>query len=277
VVAHEPVGLDLGRQEIARSLAHFTPRTITALLGANGFAVEQLSHFSLEQNPYGRLQSTFSAAGGRWHNLYDQLRAPGSTHAVPRDLLVSGAAAALTPLCVALATLESALGHGGTIEVWARPRWRPENAGSSAAVPHRLGELVALRLLLIPREHVGDPSGALSTHRDRILGEQHLPTWSIRPTTTKVEASRSACFSRSMVACSTQLRDTQLVPLPFTFVTAILWCVLLWRAIGREHGHLRLALCARSAARQIYQVRMGCISSPGCSPRRDSGVRDHAR
>jgi 2-polyprenyl-3-methyl-5-hydroxy-6-metoxy-1,4-benzoquinol methylase len=108
--------------DLPRHLFHFSPRTLETVLADSGFEIETLSHFSLEQNPYGWLQSTFTAAGGRWRALYDQLRAPGSTHAQPRDPLVSGAAAALTPLCVALATIESACRRGGTIEVWARPK-----------------------------------------------------------------------------------------------------------------------------------------------------------
>lgn len=108
--------------DLPRHLHHFTPRTLETMLAATGFTMERPSFFSLEQNPYGWLQGTFTAAGGRWRHLYDQLRAAGSAHAQPRDPLVSAAAAAAVPVFVALATIESAFGRGGTFEVWARPR-----------------------------------------------------------------------------------------------------------------------------------------------------------
>jgi len=109
--------------DLPRHLYHFTPASLAAMLESSGFALDRISHFSLEQNPYGWLQSLFSAAGGRWHHLYDGvLRAPGSAHARERDPLVAFAAALMVPLCAALATIESACRRGGTIEVWARPR-----------------------------------------------------------------------------------------------------------------------------------------------------------
>ncbi len=108
--------------DLPRHLYHFTPDSLTAVLERTGFAVERMSHFSLEQNPYGWLQSTFNMAGGRWRDFYDQLRAPGATHARAPDRIALAGALAILPLCAALAAVESAARAGGTIEAWARPR-----------------------------------------------------------------------------------------------------------------------------------------------------------
>ena len=101
---------------------HFTPASLTLALERAGFAIARVSHFQLEQNPYGWLQTAFNRAGGRWGALYYQIRARGSAHAQPPRPIVIAAATALMPACVALATIESMLGAGGAIEVWARPR-----------------------------------------------------------------------------------------------------------------------------------------------------------
>lgn len=108
--------------DLPRHLHHFTPASLTTVLERTGFTVERISHFSFEQNPYGWLQSTFNMAGGRWRDFYDQLRAPGATHARQPDRVALAGALAILPLCTALAIVESAARSGGTIEVWARPR-----------------------------------------------------------------------------------------------------------------------------------------------------------
>ncbi|MEO6027494.1 MAG: class I SAM-dependent methyltransferase [Candidatus Binatia bacterium] len=107
--------------DLPRHLFHFTPASLALALERTGFRVARLSHFSFEQNPYGWLQSAFNAAGGRWGALYHQIRARGSAHAQPARPLVIAAATALMPVCVTLATIESAAGHGGAIEAWAQP------------------------------------------------------------------------------------------------------------------------------------------------------------
>lgn len=107
--------------DLPRHLFHFTPASLTLALERAGFAITRVSHFQLEQNPYGWLQTAFNRAGGRWGALYYQIRARGSAHAKPPRPLVIAAATALMPACVVLATIESLLGAGGAIEVWASP------------------------------------------------------------------------------------------------------------------------------------------------------------
>ena len=104
--------------DLPRHLFHFDPTTLERALVKTGFRMDRLSHFSLEQNPYGWLQSGLTAGGGRWKTLYDQLR---SAQARKPEALVLAMAVAATPFCVALGTLESIAGVGGTIEAWARP------------------------------------------------------------------------------------------------------------------------------------------------------------
>jgi 2-polyprenyl-3-methyl-5-hydroxy-6-metoxy-1,4-benzoquinol methylase len=107
--------------DLPRHLHHFTPSTLLAMLETCGFRVDQVSHFSIEQNPYGWLQSIVHAAGGGHQVLYDQLRAPGAaTASRPRIGALIGAGV-LAPFCIALAAIESAARAGGSIEVWASP------------------------------------------------------------------------------------------------------------------------------------------------------------
>jgi 2-polyprenyl-3-methyl-5-hydroxy-6-metoxy-1,4-benzoquinol methylase len=107
--------------DLPRHLHHFTPAALRTLLARAGFTVDRVSHFSLEQNPYGWLQSAFNRAGGRWGTLYEQLRAEGAAQARRLDGVALGAGLLLLPFFVALASVESAAGAGGTIEAWARP------------------------------------------------------------------------------------------------------------------------------------------------------------
>jgi len=108
--------------DLPRHLWHFSPTALRAVLAATGFDVVRLSHVSFEQNPYGWLQSGFNVLGGRWRELYDQFRSPAATYARAVDPLAVAGAALLLPVSVALASVESLAGRGGTVEVWARPR-----------------------------------------------------------------------------------------------------------------------------------------------------------
>lgn len=107
--------------DLPRHLFHFTPASLERALERTGFTTRSISHVSLEQNPYGWLQSGFNAAGGRWGALYYQIRAEGSAHAQPARPLVIAAATALMPACILLATVESIARRGGAIEAWSQP------------------------------------------------------------------------------------------------------------------------------------------------------------
>ena len=107
--------------DLPRHLFHFSPGSLAALLVRTGFSATRISHFSLEQNPFGLLQSALNAwAGGeRGNQLYEILKGTPRDTPLGRRLLHRAVFALGMPIAVVLATLESLAGRGGTIEVWA--------------------------------------------------------------------------------------------------------------------------------------------------------------
>jgi len=107
--------------DLPRHLFHFSPASLAALLSRTGFRVTRLSHYSLEQNPFGLLQSALDMAAGDQggNELYEILK--GTRPGVPlgRRLLLRAAFALGMPVAAVLAWLESLAGRGGTIEMWA--------------------------------------------------------------------------------------------------------------------------------------------------------------
>lgn len=105
---------------------HFGSKTLKRLLDEHGFTVIDESHVSLEQNPYGWLQSLLNLAGFPCNLLYDILKhgsardlpQPVRTHPVASTLLLPALLLAV-PAALALSALESLLGRGGTIELYA--------------------------------------------------------------------------------------------------------------------------------------------------------------
>ena len=115
-------GRDWFHLDLPRHLFHFTPRSLAALLVRAGFRVQRVGHYALEQNPYGILQSALNRAGRRraaFNLLYDSLKG------IRRDVSTAGRLALHIafvlgmPVAACLATIESMIGRGGTIEVWA--------------------------------------------------------------------------------------------------------------------------------------------------------------
>jgi 2-polyprenyl-3-methyl-5-hydroxy-6-metoxy-1,4-benzoquinol methylase len=113
--------------DIPRHYHHFRLPVLRRLLQENGFTVDSVSHFSLEQNPYGWIQSLLNRMGFRRNLLYEVLKSesarselhPLRAHPV-QSLLMLPALAAVIPLSFALFLLEIALGRGGTVEIYAR-------------------------------------------------------------------------------------------------------------------------------------------------------------
>lgn len=104
-----------------RHLHAFGPRSLRRLLESRGFQWVTCSTFSLEQNPYGWMQSTLNAAGFPRERAYDTLKGlhpgTGATRALDRTLLALLAVPAL-----GLSAAESLFGAGGTFTVVARRR-----------------------------------------------------------------------------------------------------------------------------------------------------------
>ena len=103
---------------------HYTIENINRLMEEAGFEVLSVKHFSLEYNPYGFLQSIFNLLGFRMNLFYDFLRSKSA-----RDIktyfgvgLIVLLMPVVLPLSMALSFLESAIGKGGTIEVYARKK-----------------------------------------------------------------------------------------------------------------------------------------------------------
>lgn len=102
-----------------RHLFGFGPRSLSALLAQVGFRVVSSTTFSLEQNPFGELQSALNAAGSRPRDrFYDRLR--GVKHEGQARLPELARVAALLVPAIARSTLESLLRKGATLEVEAR-------------------------------------------------------------------------------------------------------------------------------------------------------------
>ncbi|MHB1045223.1 MAG: class I SAM-dependent methyltransferase [Thermoanaerobaculia bacterium] len=118
--------------DVPRHYHHFGLGVLARLLDEEGFDVEDVSHFALEQNPYGWIQSLLNRLGFRQNLLYEALKsesARSGTHPAREAPLAFAlmllALVAVVPLSGLLFTVELLLRRGGTVEVWARRRGRP--------------------------------------------------------------------------------------------------------------------------------------------------------
>lgn len=118
--------------DVPRHYHHFGRGVLARLLDEEGFDVEDVSHFALEQNPFGWIQSLLNRLGFRQNLLYEALKRDSArdvAHPV-RSAPVSFALTllalvAVLPLSGLLFTAELLLRRGGTVEVWARRREAP--------------------------------------------------------------------------------------------------------------------------------------------------------
>ena len=118
--------------DVPRHYHHFGLRVLTRLLDEEGFDVEDVSHFALEQNPYGWIQSLLNRFGLPENLLYTALKRDGArdvehpARSAPFAFaLTLLALVAVVPLSGLLFTAELLLRRGGTVEVWARRREDP--------------------------------------------------------------------------------------------------------------------------------------------------------
>jgi 2-polyprenyl-3-methyl-5-hydroxy-6-metoxy-1,4-benzoquinol methylase len=110
--------------DIPRHYLHFGTRSLRRLLTDHGFRVERVDHLSLEQNPYGWLQSFFNALRFDFNFLYSLIKTKSARmHNLARHPLQTILTILMMPVFVPLAGLltlaESAVGRGGTIELYA--------------------------------------------------------------------------------------------------------------------------------------------------------------
>jgi SAM-dependent methyltransferase len=112
-------GLHWFHHDPPRHLFGFGPLSLKMLLTENGFDIEKISTYSLEQNPFGEIQSRLNARGVARDRLYNQLKGITNDSLATR---VSGLAAmALWAIpAVVRSSIESARGNGASLIVIAR-------------------------------------------------------------------------------------------------------------------------------------------------------------
>ena len=102
----------------------FSPPTLEQITAFLGFRLLKLHHFSLEQNPYGWLQSLLNLMGLPENSLYQILK--NTSNLKKEHLTVSQRgkaillAAGLLPHCLFLSLIMARLQRGGTIEAYFR-------------------------------------------------------------------------------------------------------------------------------------------------------------
>jgi SAM-dependent methyltransferase len=112
--------------DVPRHYWHWGTNALGALLEKHGFAVRETSHFSLEQNPYGWIQSILNRMGFPSNLLYDVLKRPAARNvahpflAYPIwSILLVPALLVVGPVAMILFLVEVLLRRGGTIEMYA--------------------------------------------------------------------------------------------------------------------------------------------------------------
>jgi SAM-dependent methyltransferase len=108
--------------DVPRHLFHFGPDTLTEMLGRHGFEVESISHYCLEQNPFGLMQSALHRMGHAHMGLYNLLRGPLDRigqHALGRMARYAAYLAAF-PFAALVSYAWSLAGSGATFTVLAR-------------------------------------------------------------------------------------------------------------------------------------------------------------
>lgn len=119
--------------DVPRHYHHFRLGVLRRILEENGFSIESVSHFSLEYNPYGWIQSILNRMGFQENLLYDTLKnksartikSPARSHPA-QFLLMLLALVAVVPLSSVLFLLEVVVRRGGTIELYARRDREPD-------------------------------------------------------------------------------------------------------------------------------------------------------
>ncbi len=112
--------------DLPRHYVHFSEAWLRSKMGQLGFRVCEVNHFSLEQNPYGWIQSILNRVGLRKNLLYDVLKCPSARtiqspiRRYPVQSFSSLVAfALLLPIVGCLQILECVFRKGATIELYA--------------------------------------------------------------------------------------------------------------------------------------------------------------
>ena len=113
--------------DVPRHYHHFGLSVLDRMLKSAGFSIADVSHLSLESNPYGWIQSILNRVGFRFNLLYDMLknRSARSLKSPLREaplesLLTLAVLPPVVSASFALTLLEVLLRRGGTVEIYAR-------------------------------------------------------------------------------------------------------------------------------------------------------------
>jgi len=110
--------------DVPRHYVHFSLRGLKNALKERGFRIVSTAHFSMEQNPYGWIQSLLNRVFA--HDLlYSILKEPAArAHRIReyplQTIATTIAGVLLLPVALVLMMIETMLRRGGTIEVYAR-------------------------------------------------------------------------------------------------------------------------------------------------------------
>ncbi len=110
--------------DVPRHYFHFGTRSLQTLLEKNGFRVVKTAHFSLEQNPFGWVQSFYNGLGFSHNLLYELLKSESARTKRAAELPIQTLLIFITlPVVLllgfAMTILETMLRRGGTIELYA--------------------------------------------------------------------------------------------------------------------------------------------------------------
>lgn len=107
-----------------RHLCLFSPHTLETLMKSLGFRLVNFYHFSMEQNPYGWLQSLLNIMGLPENDLYRRLKNSSGPKGIRSSWFDRGVTffftGLLLPFCILLSVLMAAIRRGGTIEAYFR-------------------------------------------------------------------------------------------------------------------------------------------------------------
>ena len=110
--------------DVPRHYVHFGLESLLIALRQRGFTTHIISHFSLEQNPYGILQSLYNVVGLRFNLLYSLIKKRGAREfsgqlPVLQLLIVMLSLPLFLPITFLVWIVEILFRRGGTIEVYA--------------------------------------------------------------------------------------------------------------------------------------------------------------
>lgn len=104
--------------DVPRHLYHFSPASLSTLLGKAGFEIVFSSTSSIEDNPIGTLQTLLAIIGLEPGSIFSVFKNQGS--GILKSFNVTALSVALCTPSLLFSTFAESLGHGGTVTVIAK-------------------------------------------------------------------------------------------------------------------------------------------------------------